>query len=209
MSEDAKASEKSESQEQPKPAIVRQRKRGAKIEESQFRDTVATMLLIGQPYAYIQRFLEKSKFSVKFDTLKKFESNYVAKLSEEVKLLMTEQALAERRKREEKVIQNATYANMSRADALIQLLGEAEAQISAMKAESVSTWMSRQEIGSWMDRVYRLRTELEEARLSSEVQIERGKAIEAVVALALKLFKESQHIEEFIKQSDVIRTGPK
>lgn len=181
-------------------------KPGSKINESQHRDVVATMLLMGQSYAYIQRYLEKSGLPVKYETLKEFESNYVEALSKEMKDLLVSKAMEERKKNDEKIIHTATYANLSRVETLVLLLGEAEAQINALKENGPGTWMTRRETGDWMDRVYRLRTELEEARLESEVQIERTRAIDEATKLAVKLFKDHSKIEEFIKSVDVIRS---
>lgn len=191
-----------------KPEEVKKRRPGAKIEESPQRDQVVTMLLMEQSYAHILRYLDKAGLPVRPETLKDFQDNYVAELAKEVKDKMLASALDEQRKRNETLVTAATYAHMSRVDTLILLIGEAESQIETIKAEPGSTWMNRQELGTWLDRVYKLRTELEEARVSSEVQMERAKAIDAVAALALKYLKDHPKVEEFIQLVDGIHRNP-
>ena len=191
-----------------KPEEGKKRRPGAKIEESPQRDQVVTMLLMEQSNAHILRYLDKAGLPVRPETLKDFQDNYVAELAKEVKDKMLASALDEQRKRNETLVTAATYAHMSRVDTLILLIGEAESQIETIKAEPGSTWMNRQELGTWLDRVYKLRTELEEARVSSEVQMERAKAIDAVAALALKYLKDHPKVEEFIQLVDGIHRNP-
>lgn len=178
---------------------------GAKINSSPYRDEVATLLLQRKGYAQAMRYLESQGMKVDYMTVKHFEENYVSLLDQEVRDELLKKAREKEAKRNSGIITQAVHAHISRVDSLIRLIEETEEMKAQLQCEGQTAYI-RQSVGECLDRIRYFREQLEKARVESEVELEREKAIEQVALTALEYLKgKPEDAERFIKQVESIK----
>ncbi len=179
---------------------------GSKLENSSHRDHVATMLLIRKGYSTILRWLDSQDSHVDISTLKEFETNYVSKLDQQVRDRLIQLALTEENQRNQMIINKSVHARMSRVESLMLLIAKVEAQVEELESKDNLSPFDRDTHGRCLDRIRYYREQLEKARIESEVEIARVKAIEQVATIALEFLKDKPDAaERFIKRAAAVR----
>lgn len=174
--------------------------KGEKIAKSPHAEAVAAMLLLGKGYSRCLEYLESKEMPVSHFTLKQFETNFVFKLAQDVKDALMSKILNEEADKETKLVEEVVHAQMSYVDSIIELIGDTERQIQKLDQIEKPTAHVIDIKGKYLDRIRFYREKLEKARMESEVEIERRKAIELVAGAALVYLKgRPEDAEEFIK----------
>lgn len=179
--------------------------KGEKIAKSPHAETVAAMLLLGKGYSRCLAYLKEVGMPVAHDTVKQFETNFVFKLAQDVRDKLTNKILEEEVKKGNELVEEVVHAQLSYVDSVTELIGDSERQIQKLDQIERQTPQIADIKGKYLDRIRFYREKLEKARLESEVEIERRKAIELVARAALAyLKKRPEDAEEFIKTVESI-----
>lgn len=179
---------------------------GSKLANSPHADAVTVMLLMRKGYASILRYLDNQKFHVDILTLKEYETNFVSKLAQDVRDVLVKKAQEDENGKQQQLINRAVHARLSRVESLMVLIAKAEDQATQIEEKGNPTSFDREFHGRCLDRIRYYRDQLEKARLESEVELERAKAIEAVANVGLEYLKDNPTLaEEFINHVTAIR----
>jgi len=162
---------------------------GTKIADSPFADEVMKLLLLRKGYAPCLRFLETNNYKVSLQTLKDFELNFVSKLAQDLRDKIIVEAKAEEAKRNEMIVSQVSHAQVSRAESLITLIKDTENQLAVLNGNPEPSAYQDHLKKECRDAILYYRGQLEKVRIESEVELERGRAIEAVAAIALEYMK--------------------
>ena len=179
---------------------------GFKIAVSAHRADVETWLLQGIPYTEICRRLNTVGFSTNVLTVRKFKINYLDTIDAKVKEELVQHAKADTEANDSVVVGDITHSRISRVESLRQLLAATELKIKEMGENPGKEPKDLMAYGNYLDRMARLRGELEVVQMSSEVERERTKAITAVAECALKYLKTNENAAfRFISEVTAIK----
>ena len=187
-------------------------KPGYKIEASPYKEEVARILLTTASVMSAVRFLVSHDLKCDYATVCGFRDNYVATMEQDVKDSILAEARKQQEKQKEEVVSAAVHAHISRVESMVILIEEVEVQMARLKSKTTRSAHEEALIGDSVDRLARLRGELEALQWKSEVERERRQAIHDTAQIAFHYMKERSQAEmqEFIGRCAdlVVRKDP-
>jgi len=159
---------------------------GYKVVSSVHRLDIEKWLMQDISVLEIERRLRDLGENISRATLAAYKVNYLSTLDEKAKAALAETVAVDRAAEDSMVIGELTHSRISRVESLRQLITITESKIKEMTGKESKDMMA---FGSYLDRLAKLRGELETVDQLSEVERERTKGIMTVAKCALKYLK--------------------